>query len=77
MGAERVAACRGVSIEGEVRAGELRVAAAARAVGAARGQISLFSTASPVFFFSRVIKSRVSGVGARVGRGERRGVSRW
>ncbi len=35
------------------------------------------SRSSPVFFFSSVIKSKVSGVGARVGRGGRRGVSRW
>jgi hypothetical protein len=44
--------------------------------GGARPDLVLLTTFSPVFFFSCVIKSRVSGVGARVGRGVRRGVSR-
>jgi len=44
--------------------------------GGARPVLTLF-TFSPVFFFSCVIKSGVSVGGARVGRGARRGVSRW
>jgi hypothetical protein len=44
--------------------------------GSARPDLTLFTTFSPVFFFSRVIKSGVSVGGARVGRGARRGVSR-
>jgi hypothetical protein len=43
--------------------------------GGARPDLVLLTTFSPVFFFSCVFKSRVSGVGARVGRGARRGVS--
>ncbi len=44
--------------------------------GGARPDLALLTTFSPVFFFSCVIKSRVSVVGARVGRGARRGESR-
>jgi hypothetical protein len=42
----------------------------------ARPGLTILTTFSPVFFFSRVIKSRVSVRGARVGRGASRGVSR-
>jgi hypothetical protein len=52
-------------------------AAAAGGGGGARPDLTLFTTFSPVFFFSRVIKSGVSVGGARVGRGARRGESRW
>jgi hypothetical protein len=45
--------------------------------GGARPDLPLFTTKSPSSFLSRVIKSRVSGTGARVGRGERRGESQW
>ena len=45
--------------------------------GGARPDLTLLNSFSPVFFFSRVIKSRVSVGGARVGSGGRRGVSRW
>ena len=44
--------------------------------GGARPDLTILTTFSPVFFFSRVIKSSVSGVGARVGSGARRGESR-
>ena len=44
--------------------------------GGARPDLTLFTTFSPVFFFFRVIKSKVSVGGARVGRGARRGESR-
>jgi hypothetical protein len=50
--------------------------AAAGGGGGTRPVLALLTTFSPVFFFSRVIKSRVSVGGARVGRGARRGVSR-
>jgi hypothetical protein len=52
-------------------------AAAAGGGGGARSDLTLLTTFSPVFFFSSVIKSGVSVGGARVGRGARRGVSRW
>ena len=51
-------------------------AAAAGGGGGARPVLALLTTVSPVFFFSRVIKSRLSVGGARVGRGALRGVSR-
>jgi hypothetical protein len=51
-------------------------AAAAGGGGDARPDLNILNSFSPVFFFSRVIKSRVSVGGARVGRGARRGVSR-
>ena len=57
-------------------AGQVAAAAAAGGGGGTRPVLALLTTFSPVFFFSRVIKSRVSEVGARVGRGARRGESR-
>jgi hypothetical protein len=54
-----------------------QAAAAAGGGGGARPDLTTLGSFSPVFFFSRVIKSKVSGVGARVGRGERRSESRW
>jgi len=51
-------------------------AAAAGGGGGARPDLTILNIFSPVFFFSRVIKSRVSVRGARVGRGARRGGSR-
>jgi hypothetical protein len=50
--------------------------AAAAGGGGARPDLTILNSFPPVFFFSRVIKSKVSGVGVRVGRGGRRGVSR-
>ena len=44
--------------------------------GDVRPDLTPLNIFSPVFFFSCVIKSGVSGVGARVGRGALRGVSR-
>ena len=48
----------------------------ARRGGGARPDLTLCCSKSPSSFFSCVIKSRVSGVGARFGRGSRRGGSR-
>ena len=45
------------------------VGSSAAGGGSARPDLALFTTFSPVFFFSRVIKSGVSVGGARVGRG--------
>jgi len=58
--------------------GSVSAAAAAAAAGGggdARPDLTILTTFSPVFFFSRVIKSEVSVGGARVGRGARRGES--
>jgi hypothetical protein len=44
--------------------------------GGARPDLTILNSFSPVFFFYRVIKSRVSGVGAQVGGGACRGGSR-
>jgi hypothetical protein len=53
-----------------------QAAAAAGGGGDAWPGLTILNSFSPVFFFSRVIKSGVSVGGARVGRGARRGVSR-
>jgi hypothetical protein len=59
------------------RGGEKRRLGGGGGDGGARPDLALLTSFSPVFFFSRVIKSGVSVGGARVGRGARRGDSRW
>jgi hypothetical protein len=57
-------------------AGQAAAAAAAGGGGSERPHLTILDSCSPVFFFSRLIESRVSLGGARVGRGARRGESR-
>ena len=58
-------------------AAAVAAAAAAGGGGDARPDLTILSSFSPVFVVSSVIKSGVSVGGARVGRGARRGESRW
>ena len=62
---------------GRTNAAGQAAAAAAGGGGDARPDLTILNSFSPVFFFSSVIKSKVSGDGAQVGRGARRSESWW